>query len=87
MVAWIRLRHPRVSVADIYLHPRVITIDARTGKIQKEFGTPVLAGGTDRTKLVSGIDWADRKTLRYARGVLPETGRARPDPILLTVKL
>ena len=66
---------------------RVITVDAHTGRIQKEFGTPVLASGTDRTKLVSGIDWTDGKTLRYARGVLPGTGRAGPDPILLTFKL
>jgi hypothetical protein len=65
---------------------RVITIDPRTGKIQKEFSTPALAAGTDRSKLVSGIDWADGHTLRYARGVLPETGRAGPDPILLTFK-
>ena len=66
---------------------RVITIDARTGKIQKEFRTPAVATGTDRTKLVSGIDWANAKTLRYARGVLPQASRAVPGPVLLTFRL
>lgn len=69
------------------LSQRVVTIDARTGKIQKDFDTPALATGTDRSKLVSGIDWVDGRTLRYARGFLAETGRAGPDPLLLTFKL
>jgi non-ribosomal peptide synthetase-like protein len=29
LVAWIRLRHPRVSVADIYLHPRLSELAAK----------------------------------------------------------
>jgi hypothetical protein len=61
---------------------RVISIDARTGAIQKEFRMPALAAGTDRTKLVSGIDWVNNKTIRYARGTL--TGA---DPIVRSLRL
>ena len=66
---------------------RVLTIDPATGEIQKEFSMPKLAAGTDRTRLVSGIDWANGKTIRYARGVLPTAGTAAPAPIVLTLKL
>lgn len=66
---------------------RVIVIDARNGEIEEEFPTPPRATGTDRSRLVSGIDWAGRKTIRYARGLLPEAGRTGPDPIVLTFKL
>jgi hypothetical protein len=61
---------------------RVIVLDARTGHVQKEFKTPALATGTDRAKLVSGLDWMGNKTIRYARGVLG----AGSDPILLTIR-
>jgi hypothetical protein len=65
----------------------VISIDAVTGAIQKEFRTPRLATGTDRTRLVSGIDWTDGKTIRYARGLLPEPNRTEPNPIVLAFHL
>ncbi|MFF5289172.1 hypothetical protein [Paractinoplanes globisporus] len=65
---------------------RVIVVDAATGKIQKEFPTPALAAGTDRSRIVSGIDWADRKYLRYARGVLPANGRTEPAAVVLTFR-
>jgi hypothetical protein len=62
---------------------RVVVLDVRTGKIQKNVPTPPQAAGVDRSKLASGIDWSNDKTLRYARGML--TGGS--DPILLTIKL
>ena len=65
---------------------RVISIDAHTGAIQKVFQTPALATGTDRTRLLSGIDWLDRKTIRYARGVLPAPNQTGPDPVVLTLR-
>jgi hypothetical protein len=62
---------------------RVVVLDVRTGRIQKNVATPPPAAGVDRSQLASGIDWSNDRTLRYARGVL--TGGS--DPILLTIKL
>jgi hypothetical protein len=59
----------------------VLVLDAHTGKIRKEVQTPALAAGTDRSQLVSGLDWLGNKTIRYARGSL--TGG---DPILLRIR-
>ena len=61
---------------------RVFVLDVGTGQVRKKFTMPALASGTDRAKLVSGIDWAGNKTIRYARGTLGGT-----DPILLRLKL
>ena len=60
---------------------RVLVLDAHTGQIRKEVQTPGLAAGTDRSKLVSGLDWLENKTIRYARGSL-----AGGDPILLRIR-
>jgi len=60
---------------------RVLVLDAHTGQIRKEVQTPGLAAGTDRSKLVSGLDWVGNKTIRYARGSL-DGG----DPTLLRIR-
>jgi hypothetical protein len=60
---------------------RVLVLDARTGQIQKEVPTPGLAAGTERSKLVSGLDWFGNNTIRYARGSL-----AGGDPVLLRIR-
>jgi hypothetical protein len=60
---------------------RVLVLDAHTGQIRKEVPTPGLAAGTDRSKLVSGLDWMGNKTIRYARGSL-----AGGDPIVLRIR-
>ena len=60
---------------------RVLVLDAHTGQMRKEVQTPSLAAGTDRSKLVSGLDWVGNKTIRYARGSL-----AGGDPTLLRIR-
>ena len=60
---------------------RVLVLDAQTGQVRKEIQTPGLAPGTDRSKLVSGLDWAGNKIIRYARGSL-----AGGDPTLLRIR-
>jgi hypothetical protein len=66
---------------------RVISVDAATGAVQKEFRTPPLAKGADLTRLVSGLDWVDDRTLAYARGVVPAPAQAGSDPTVMTFKL
>jgi hypothetical protein len=60
---------------------RVLVLDAQTGQVRKEVQTPGLAAGTDRSKLVSGLDWVGNKVIRYARGSL-----AGGDPTLLRIR-
>jgi hypothetical protein len=60
---------------------RVLVLDAHTGQVRKEVQTPSLAAGTDRSKLVSGLDWMGNKTIRYVRGIL-----ADGDPTLLRIR-
>ncbi|MET0416168.1 MAG: hypothetical protein ABW022_09130 [Actinoplanes sp.] len=62
---------------------RVTVLDAGSGAIQNEFEVPPLAAGTDRARLVSGIDWVDERTVRYARGLLPKAGQADPAPVVM----
>ena len=66
---------------------RVLSIDARTGRIQQDFPTPDLAAGTNRACLVTGIDWKDDSTLRYARGLLPAENATEPGQVTLTFPL
>jgi len=64
---------------------RVLSIDARTGQVLKDVPTPELEPDTNQSSLVTGLDWKDPTTIRYARGLLPAENETERSQVVLTI--